>query len=302
MPQLSIIIPHQHDDLRLESTILSVLENRPADSEVIVVHDGSYSDPYQLSDELLYVEIGRSRGVLAQLNAGVMAACAPVVCTLLDGVYVSQGWADASLDALKSDEQISVVAVTANSSEDRKSTYGIDGRALASLNFLQRGRVDLTRPSRTCLGPELTCGFYRTKVIRAIGGWNEKLALAVADIDMAWMLQALELQCVNSDDQVTVSPERTRSFDNRSMKQLAELAVAYGVSRGGTSVAMSDLLRVCLSGHVSQAVAWASGIMSARATESVAVRLEQAQARLLEQTPALRVFPQDESRYRRQAA
>ena len=56
MPRLSIIVPHRQDDQQLEATILSVLENRPRDCEVIVVHDGSYLDPYQLSDELIYVQ------------------------------------------------------------------------------------------------------------------------------------------------------------------------------------------------------------------------------------------------------
>ena len=51
VPRLSIIIPHRNDQL-LEETILSVLENRPRDCEIIVAHDGSYCDPYQLVDEV----------------------------------------------------------------------------------------------------------------------------------------------------------------------------------------------------------------------------------------------------------
>ncbi len=38
-PRISIIIAHQHDQ-RLEDTLLSVLECRPKDCEIIVAHDG----------------------------------------------------------------------------------------------------------------------------------------------------------------------------------------------------------------------------------------------------------------------
>ena len=81
MPRLSIIVPHRHDDQRLEATILSLLENRPRDCEVIVAHDGSYLDPYQLSDEVIYVQEEQGASVVELLNAGLMAACSPIVCS-----------------------------------------------------------------------------------------------------------------------------------------------------------------------------------------------------------------------------
>ena len=79
MPRLSIIVPHRHQDSRLEATLLSLLENRPDDSEIIVVHDGSYGDPYKLVDEVIFIEEERSSNTLKLLNAGVMAACSPAI-------------------------------------------------------------------------------------------------------------------------------------------------------------------------------------------------------------------------------
>ena len=86
------------------------------------------------------------------------------------------------------------------------------------------------------------------------------------------------------------------------MKQLAALAVAYGACAGGATAAMGDLLRGCLSGNVSLAVAWCSGVMGSRATESVAERLRLAEQRLAELAPALRVFSAEEANYHRRAA
>lgn len=276
MPRLSIIIPHRNDDARLEATVLSVLENCPHDSEIIVVHNGGYSDPYDLAEELLVVEAERRANCLQLLNAGVMAACAPVVCTLLDGVTVSRDWAEEPLDLLRAADE-GVVSVGIRTARATGSTYGISTRALKNGNDLQRGKVELEKSTGACSGPHLACGFYRKKLLRSLGGWNERLDVSVADIDMAWMLQALEIPVLcAAQSQVTIDSDCTRGFTNASMKQLAELAVAYEVTSGGATSAMGDLLRGCLAGNVALAVAWASGIMGGRATHEVKRRLSSA--------------------------
>ncbi len=44
-PRLSIIVPYCRDEAAFETTLVSVLENRPNQCEVLVPHDGSYQDP-----------------------------------------------------------------------------------------------------------------------------------------------------------------------------------------------------------------------------------------------------------------
>ncbi len=273
MPRLSIIIPHRNDDARLEATVLSVLENRPQDSEIIVVHNGTYADPYDLADELLVVEGEPRSNCLQLLNTAVMAACAPVVCTLLDGLVVSNDWAEEPLEIMGAarDTVVSVATRVGNSSQ---VTYGISTRAIRSGSELQRGKVELEKATGPCCGPQLSCGFYPKRLLRSLGGWNERLDISVADIDLAWTLQALGLPvtCATTSE-VVMDAKCARNFSNASMKQLAELAVGYEVTAGGATHAMGDLLRGCLAGNVSLSVAWASGIMSGRATESVKQRI-----------------------------
>lgn len=291
MPRLSIIIPHRNNDERLEATVLSVLENRPHDSEIIVVHNGGYSDPYDLAEELLVVEAERRANGLQLLNVGVMAACAPVVCTLLDGVTVSDDWAAEPLELLRSADN-AVVSVGVQPVHARGFTYGISTRALKNGGDLQRGKVELEGASGACSGPLLACGFYRKKLLRSLGGWNDRLDVSVADIELAWMLQALgiSVECAASS-QVTIVSECSRGFTTTSMKQLAELAVAYEVTSGGATSAMGDLLRGCLAGSVSLAVAWASGIISSRATDEVKRRLAAAAENIeADSQPQLKVF------------
>ena len=194
MPRLSIVIPHRRDDLRFEATLLSVLENQPRDSEVIVVHDGSYADPYRLNGELLFVEAS-STDCVGLLNAGLLAACAPAICTVLDGVHVNHGWADNALRLLDDPSIASVAISTVRQGESNTTTCGIDPNRLAVGADLQRGVVARTTTQGGSAAPELACGFYRTKILRAIGGWDPDLQSEVADVDLAWTMQALGLRC-----------------------------------------------------------------------------------------------------------
>ena len=47
-PRLSIVIPSVHGAQALEETLLSVLENRPEQCEVIVALACEYDDPWNL--------------------------------------------------------------------------------------------------------------------------------------------------------------------------------------------------------------------------------------------------------------
>ena len=57
MPRLSIVIPVLGNLDRLEDTLVSVLANRPADCQVVVVLDQPYADPYDLKDEVQFIEL-----------------------------------------------------------------------------------------------------------------------------------------------------------------------------------------------------------------------------------------------------
>ena len=70
MPRLSCVIPAVGTTQDLETTLVSVLEKRPDDCEIIVVLNESYADPYGLKDEVRFVEmIGAVNGVLHDIGA-----------------------------------------------------------------------------------------------------------------------------------------------------------------------------------------------------------------------------------------
>ena len=93
VPRLSIIVPIGRDLAAFERTLVSVLENQPADSEVLVSHDGSYEDPYQLSDEVRFV-VTDTAALVNQVAAGVVEARGRFVHVLADGICATSGWTD----------------------------------------------------------------------------------------------------------------------------------------------------------------------------------------------------------------
>lgn len=93
MPRLSIIIPLRSHSEDFETTLVSVLENRPDDCEVIVAHDGNYQDPFDLGDEVCFA-IGSDCSLLNLVRAGSEIATSPIVHVLADGFQAIAGWTD----------------------------------------------------------------------------------------------------------------------------------------------------------------------------------------------------------------
>ena len=73
VPRLSIVIPSVGDCNLLEDSLVSVLENRPADCEVLVVHNRPYDDPYNLAGEVRFVQANPRAGLAECLDMGTAA-------------------------------------------------------------------------------------------------------------------------------------------------------------------------------------------------------------------------------------
>lgn len=256
MPRLSVIIPHRRDDKELEATVLSVLENRPSECEVIVVHDGSYADPYHLDDEVVFVETHADASVIEKVNAGVMAACSPVVNTILDGVTVSPKWSENALEIFASRPIIASVALLIDRGHARRS-YGLDRSSTNDPHRLRKGCILRTTPTNSCAGPEITCGLFRRSVLLALDGFRHN-EVSVAELDFCYALQQLKLNS-HLDLHTVVSAPSPRHLSMNGLARFARLAVEIGVLSGGLAAALRELPTTCVSNPVT-AWAWCMGI------------------------------------------
>jgi hypothetical protein len=199
VPRLSIIIPTLGDWEALETTLVSVLENRPPNSEIVVVVNPLYNDPYDLKDEVRFVPaLGRSR-LVDLINIGFAAARAEVVHVLACGATVADGWTAAVL-RLFDDVQVAAVApvvldatrpsrvLTAGctwSSRGQWSSYGADMAV-----------EEIDKVSQHWIGPDLAAAFYRRSALAEVGGLDATLPPALAAVDLGLQFTACERRCV----------------------------------------------------------------------------------------------------------
>jgi hypothetical protein len=283
VPRLSIIIPHQNNDAALENTILSVLENRPEDCEIIVVHDGSYSDPYRLEDELLLIQEPDERPA-AQINAGLMVSRSPIVCVLSNGVSVqSENWADAACEQMMRSDDIASLTVPTQPVGSDSRVMGICHQSTRNARSLLLNRMLLIGsgehpPLGSVAGPTASCGFFRRRVLLALDGWNERVDWSNADIELAFLMDRLGLRCELLPGRATLaSTQKADVPGTASVRELAGLAVAYGLCEPGLLTAISDLLQGLRSGHLARSFAWAVGVMNPERTAQVPQRLKSAE-------------------------
>jgi hypothetical protein len=108
--RLSIIVPYDRDEAAFETTLVSVLENRPEFCEVLVVHDGTYTDPFELEDEVRFV-IAPHSDRLALLRAGVRESLGRIVHILGEGARATEDWSEQPLELFESSDVGSVSPV-----------------------------------------------------------------------------------------------------------------------------------------------------------------------------------------------
>ena len=186
VPRLSIIIPVLGSADRLETTLVSVLENRPPDCEILVVHSAPYADPYGLAGEIRFLPVGRGTGLVESLNAGIEASRGRVVHVLASGLEVAEDWTQAAFEHFDDPRVASVAPVIVDSLDTQVSIAS--GLAYSC----RRGRVvrtDLPKTFTEILGPLALAGFYRRSALRLIGGFPRAVGDALADADLALALQ-----------------------------------------------------------------------------------------------------------------
>jgi hypothetical protein len=196
--RLSIVIPVLGGLEGLEDTLVSVLENRPADCQVVVVHNRPYDDPYDLKSEVCFVEAPRRSRLATTLNLGVAASDAPIVHAVACGVEVSPGWTDAVLP-LFDDPDVGAVAplVLDKCDPQRVVTAGVDYRADGALRSLSQGKLLVAAARRNAepCGPDVLAGFYRTSALEAAGGFSDAVAEPLTTIDAALSMRRIGFRC-----------------------------------------------------------------------------------------------------------
>ena len=246
---LSIVIPAPADAAALEATLVSVLEKRPADCEVVVAAGFAYEDPWGIADEVRLVPAPPGSGLAACANVGIAASAAPAVHVLAAGWLATPGWTDRPRELLAADDVHAVVPVAMSGSVDGAiESAGIrvtrGGRRVVVVppaRATRDGRLDAAR-IRTA-GPLLEAGFWRADVLAAIGpGFAAACGDWLADADVAAALACLPGRVVLEPESRVVSGAGRRRPRAFSAGLQAERLFWRSLARGGVGVALAGHL------------------------------------------------------------
>ena len=205
MVRLSIIIPAWRCQPELEDTLVSVLTHRPANCEIIVVFPGPYEDPYQLRDEVRFIETSAAAGHVESANAGIEASKGEVVHLLDPGIEAVEGWTELPVRWLERDTSIAAVSPLIVAAGDHGP--GDHGRIVsAGVRFgpggrrtvvnLGLGATDMACHRSHVDGPTISSGFYRRSALISLGGFDARMGDSLADVDLAIRLRRLGYRCV----------------------------------------------------------------------------------------------------------
>ncbi len=209
MPRLSIVIPCAQNAVLFESTLASVLQNRPADCEVLVVQPRAYDDPYDLRAEVRFLEGPAGASTVDLINLGVEAATGAIVHVLSRDVEVIDGWTDSVLghfdDPTVGSVSPLVVAEVGGGVVARSVESASGGRRTARLTDRACGRAS----RHPVAGPTPEAGFYRRAAVLDVGGFCPDVGEEYAGVDLTIALCAIGLRAVHEERSVVVSRAST---------------------------------------------------------------------------------------------
>lgn len=229
MPRLSCILPVMDRVAEMEPTLVSLLENRPADCEILLVLTVPYDDPYDLRGEVRFLQAPPRSDLLAALNFALGHVESPFVHLLSVGMAVTPHWADRAL-ARFSDPMIAAVAPVIHDLADPSAIlsggweydrtngpWQIGASELAEKNESEAAVLPLHTPSgsagaspaqnqpRSIIGPQYQAAFYRTMALELLGG---RLPTACgttwSDVDLGLMLHYIGYDAVVETNSVVL--------------------------------------------------------------------------------------------------
>ncbi len=184
IPSLSVVIPIGRDLPAFENTLVSVLENRPSDCEVLVAHDGGYEDPFDLCDEVRFVT-GKSASYAGLLSASFEAANGQIVHVLSDGLRATAGWTDDAVERFENPDTGAVTPVIRGVSVDEVAAAGWCDAGTKLCVPAGKGESKLsTKSIAKSFAPYIQAAFFRRELAvamsQAFDGGNDTLSTSYA--------------------------------------------------------------------------------------------------------------------------
>ncbi|MHB8969202.1 MAG: glycosyltransferase family 2 protein [Pirellulaceae bacterium] len=216
MPRLSIVIPCVQDAVFFESTLASVLQNRPANCEVLIVQPRLYDDPFELGGEVRFLQAPVDSSTVDLINFGIQSAVGAVVHVLTCDSEVTDGWTEPALhhfdDPTVGSVSPRVVGPDGTTVVSRGVRYAAGGRRKLRVKAPSRWQS----AERHVAGPTLSAGFYCRQAVLDVGGFCRQVGDELADVDLALALQSVGLRAIHEANSTVLTkssaPKSVPSF------------------------------------------------------------------------------------------
>ncbi len=210
MQRLSIIVPLMGNLKRLEDTLVSVLENQPERSEVVVVLNEPYDDPYELRGEVKFVEAQQGADLVDCFACGLAASNAPIVHLIASGFEATPGWADAAMARFAEADVAAVAPVVVDrDNPDRILSAGLRYTAAGSIRRIAAGKrlARFAANDHIPCGPELPVAFYRRDALEMIETLQHHGSQLATATDLALALREAGYRSVQEPACVTTATD-----------------------------------------------------------------------------------------------
>ena len=212
---LTVVVPAL-DATALEETLVSVLEHRPDDCDVVVALGMEYDDPWNIREEVTFVTAPRGSGLVGCVTAGVAAATGDVIHVLAAGWQATAGWTDAAVRHFAKAAVAAVVPLAvADADRDQPVSAGIRRtRSGRSLTVVPRRTAAGIATHRLPDAPCLEAGFWRADLLHDVG-FSRACGDALAAADMAAAVAALAADVVLEPESRVIAgpvPRRVGGF------------------------------------------------------------------------------------------
>lgn len=281
IPRLTIIVPHFGETESFENSLASVLQHRPDDCEILVPHAGDYNDPFELGDEVRFVDAS-SASLVRQVAEAAEIARGRFVHVVADGHVATPGWTDAALKEFEYHDAglvVPVVRFQANSSRDAKSEVAHAGwrrTASSACQMVGSGETDVQPRDRIRVeGGILSVSFWRRDLLRSLSGTFSGDDVLEASAVYGLLAKQAKWRCVVSvasnlfvsDSQAAFVASDYEARANSNQRRLQAISDHLG-KRGGWGKSFGRFIATCFSTGLGPAIGRSTAPLAARAIAS----------------------------------
>ena len=257
MTRVSIIVPLPTSSPVFEDTLASVLRYRPAGAEVIVVSNGPYDDPHDLSSEVRFVaaECQSRHWRLDLLRRGSAESKGRIIVWIRPGVELDEGWHESMQAAFEQQDIASVSPIVVSRMKPLKIlAAGAEVDKSGTRKYCGQGRnnVPATLSRLRPVGPTNWLAAWRSDVLQKVLPLASKTEDVFVDIEIALMMRKLGFRstildsfCGFVDNEFDVLDELLVSHGRAAQRACENYLLEVGTGLLGNLI--NDLVRAPVS-------------------------------------------------------